>query len=224
MTLQVFDFEQGSDDWNAARRGMVTASVVGQLLSSTGKVADNDTSRALTTHLAAERITDYTEPNYVSADMERGNFDEPIAREHYRDHYAPVTECGFMVREEFGFKIGYSPDGLVGTDGLIEIKSRRQKKHLQTIINDRVPAENMAQIQAGLLVSGRDWCDFISWSGGMPMWVIRVKPLRAWQEAILQAAAEFETAATNMVARYETVTKGLPETERTINLVEEMRV
>lgn len=223
MTLHVFDFEQGSDEWNTARRGMVTASVVGQLLTSAGTVAHNDTSRALTTHLAAERITDYTEPNYVSADMERGNYDEPIARDHYSEHVAPVTQCGFMV-DTFGYAIGFSPDGLVGTDGLIEIKSRRQKKHLDTILKNQVPVENIAQIQAGLLVSGRDWCDYCSWSGGMPMWRIRIYPDIKWQEAIIEAVAEFEESAATMIDRYEIRTRNLPETERTINLVEEMRV
>ena len=62
-----------------------------------------------------------------------------------------------MVRTEPGWKLGYSPDGLVGDDGLIEVKSRRAKKQLQTILSGQVPAENMPQLQAGLLVSGRSW-------------------------------------------------------------------
>jgi len=222
MTLHVYDFDQGSDEWHDARRGIVTASAVGQLLTSSGTVARNETSRALTNLLVAERITGYTDPTYVSADMERGKYDEPIARDHYSEHMAPVTHVGFMVREEFGFKLGYSPDGLVGDDGLIEIKSRRQKKHLETILIDNVPAENMAQIQCGLLVSRRKWCDYVSWCGGMPMWTIRVTPNRHWQEAILEAVAAFEETATTMIARYENTTCGLPETERTLDLYTEM--
>lgn len=221
MTLQILDVEQGTPEWDAARRGMVTASVVGQLLTSSFTVAHNDTSRALTAHLTAERITDYTEPNYVSADMERGNNDEPIARDHYSEHVSPVRQCGFMVNT-FGYPIGYSPDGLVGTDGLIEIKSRRQKKHLDTILTNAVPPENMSQIQAGLLVSGRAWCDYVSWCGGMPMWVIRVYPNQHIQEAIIQAVAEFEETAATMIARYEQHTDGLPATERGIDLYTEM--
>jgi len=222
MTLTTYDFEQGSDEWNAARRGMVTASVVGQLLTSSGTVAHNETSRALTNLLVAERITGYTDPTYVSADMERGNYDEPLARDHYSENIEPVTQVGFMVRDEFGFKLGFSPDGLVGDDGLIEIKSRRQKKHLETILTDKVPTENMAQIQCGLLVSRRKWCDYCSWSGGMPMWTIRVTPNRHWQEAILEAVAAFEETATTMITRYENITRGLPETERTPDLYTEM--
>ena len=224
MTLHTYEFEQGSEEWDDARRGIVTASVVGQLLTSSASIASNDISRSLTLKLTAERITGYTEPTYVSTDMARGTYDEPIARDHYSEHIAPVTQVGFMVRDEFGFKLGYSPDGLVGDDGLIEVKSRRQKKHLETILTDKVPAENMAQIQCGLLVSRRKWCDYVSWCGGMPMWTIRVTPNRHWQEAILEAVAAFEETATTMITRYENVTRGLPETERTITLVEEMRI
>jgi hypothetical protein len=81
-----------------------------------------------------------------------------------------------MVRDDWGFSLGYSPDGLVGDDGLIEVKCRRQKKHLQTILADEVPPENMAQLQCGLLVSGREWIDYVSYCGGMPMYVKRVYP------------------------------------------------
>src|SRR5690606_36899576 len=134
----------------------VTASVVGQLITTkTIKPAANDTSRALTALLVAERITGWSDPVYVSDDMMRGTLDEPVARDLYSKHYAPVVECGFMVRYEDGWRLGYSPDGLVGDDGLIEVKSRRAKAQLVTILADEVPASNMAQIQAGLLVSGR---------------------------------------------------------------------
>lgn len=215
MTLHEYpDLEQGSDAWLEARRGIVTASVVGQLITPTLKVADNPTSRGLTTSLVAERITGHIEEPYVSNDMLRGTLDEPIARAKYAEHNAPVTEMGFMVRDDWGFRLGYSPDGLVGNDGLIEIKSRRQKTQLHTILTGEIPAENMAQLQAGLLVSGREWIDYVSYSGGMPMWVKRVHPDPAWHAAILNAAARFEQTATEMVADYTTAIDGLPTTER----------
>ena len=220
MTLHEFpDLEQGSEEWLTQRRGIVTASVVGQLVTAkTIKAASNDYSRALTASLVAERITGYTEQTYMNDDMLRGTLDEPRARALYSERYAPVVELGFMVRDDSGFKIGYSPDGLVGDDGLIEVKSRRQKKHLQTILSDQVPAENMAQIQAGLFVSSREWCDYISYCGGMPMWVKRVLPDPAWREAIIAAVIAFETAAGEMIATYEQATKGLAQTERVIDL------
>jgi hypothetical protein len=220
MTLRELpDLIQGSDEWHAQRRGMVTASVVGQLLTTTTLApANNDTSRGLTATLVAERITGYTEPTYVNDDMLRGINDEPLAAEKYGENYAPVKPVGFMVRDDWDFSIGYSPDGLVGDDGLIEVKSRRQKKHLQTILSDAVPPENMAQMQAGLLVSGRAWCDYVSYCGGMPLWVKRVEPDLEWFGAIVLAVASFETKAAEMVAAYEKATKGLPATERPIEM------
>src|SRR5665647_1457805 len=216
MTLRELpDLVQGSDEWLDQRRGMMTASVVGQLITpKTIKPAANDTSRALTTLLVAERITGWTDPVYVSDDMFRGTMDEPIVRDLYTRHYAPVTECGFMVRDDWGYSIGYSPDGLVGDDGLIEVKSRKAKTQLMTIVADEVPLSNMAQIQCGLLVSGRDWCDYVSYCGGMPMWVKRVTPDQKWYVAIVDAVVAFEEAAARIVATYRAADTGLPATER----------
>ena len=206
---------QGTDEWLQARCGLLTASTIGQLITpKTVRPAANDYSRALTATLVAERITRHVEPIYVSTDMERGTLDEPYARDIYSEHYAPATEIGFMVRDFGTIRIGYSPDGLVGTDGLIEIKSRRQKKHLETILADEVPLENMAQIQTGLLVSGREWLDYVSYCGGMPLYVKRVFPDPKWQQAILDAANIFEDTAAVMIGNYRLQTAGRPATER----------
>ena len=216
MALRVLpDLAQGSDSWHDQRRGIVTASVVGRLITTkTLKPADNDESRGLTALLTAERITGYTDPTGQSDDMFRGIVDEPIARDVYSKHYEPAIEVGFMVRDDWGFSIGYSPDGLVGDDGLIEVKSRRQKKHLQTILADDVPAENMAQLQCGLLVSGRKWIDYVSYCGGMPLYRKRVTKDPAWFRAIVAAVAQFETTAAEMVAAYTKKTEHMPATER----------
>ena len=215
-SIRIFnDIEQGTEEWHAIRRGIVTASVVGLLITTkTMKPAANDGSRGLTMTLAAERITNYTEPSATSRDMLRGKLDEPFAREAYSREHAPAIETGFMIRDDFGFQIGYSPDGLVGENGLIEIKSRAQKKHLATILADAVPAENMAQIQTGLLVSGREWCDYVSYCGGMPLWVRRVEPDPAWAEAIIAAVAKFEENAAHMIGIYNMATEGAQPTER----------
>jgi hypothetical protein len=223
MSLEIFNnVEQGSDEWHTMRRGIVTASVVGQLITpKTIKPAANDTSRGLAATLVAERITGFTEPFHETADMERGSLDEPYARDIYAEHYAPVTKLGFMVRDDWGFKIGYSPDGLVGDDGLIEIKSRKQRIQLQTILDDEVPLANMAQIQCGLLVSGRKWLDYVSYSGGMPLYVKRVLPNPAWHEAIIAAVKALEESAAYMIGAYEVETADMPATER-INHYEEI--
>jgi len=176
-------------------------------------VANNDTSRGLTNTLVAERITGrvvQTSPNQA---MQRGTLDEPYAREVYAEHHAPVDEVGFMVRDFGKFKLGYSPDGLVGDDGLIEIKSRDPKKHLATILADEVPAENMAQCQTGLFVTRRAWLDYTSYAGGMPLWTKRVYPDARWQDAITDAALTFESNAADITNRYLAAVEGLPATE-----------
>lgn len=216
MTLHVYEnLEQGSAEWLEARAGLLTASVIGQLITTkTVLPAQNETTRALTAQLVAERLTGHVEPTFTSDDMLRGTLDEPYARDAYAEHYAPVDQVGFMVRDLGVARIGFSPDGLVGSDGLIEIKSRRQKKHLATVLADQVPTENMAQIQCGLLVSGREWCDYISWCGGMPMWTKRVYPDQRWFDAITEAVELFEENAAQMTAYYHTAVDGLPTTDR----------
>lgn len=187
------------------------------------KPADTDTARTLTMTLAAERITGHVEEVFPSRDMERGTLAEPYARDVYGEHYQPATEVGFMVRDFGGYKIGFSPDGLVGDDGLLEIKSPRQKKHLATILADEVPAEHMAQCQAGLLVSGREWLDFISYNGGMPLFVKRVEPDPKWFAAIKDAVTAFEEASAQMLDTYLTAIEGRPTTER-IDFFPEMEI
>lgn len=220
MTLTVHkELAQGSQEWFDQRRGIVTASVVGRLVTpKTIKPADNPESRGLAMLLAAERITGWTDPTFTSDDMWRGIEDEPKARAKYAEHYAPVAEAGFMVEDRWGFRIGYSPDGLVGDDGLIEIKSRRSKVQLATILADQVPAENMAQLQCGLLVSGRKWIDYVSYCGGMPLYVTRVYPIEAWHEAILNAVSAFEEVVADMMRTYSASIEGLHMTDRPAEL------
>ena len=262
--LRIYEeLEQGAPEWLAARGGIVTASVIGQLISKGApdavtaacpkceaaagdpcvslarkvpapiktlhderlavardlppvyRVADGDVARALTLTLVAERITGHVEMIAPSRDMERGTLDEPYARAAYSDDAGvPVAEVGFMVRDFGGYRIGYSPDGLVGNDGLIEIKSRKQKIQLRTVLADEVPAENMAQIQTGLLVSGRAWLDYVSYCGGMPLYVKRVFPDPDWFAAIIAAAISFEDTATTMFDTYAKRVEGRPLTER----------
>ena len=217
MALKIYDnLTQGTDEWLEARRGIVTASVVGQLITTkTMKPANNDTSRGLMMTLLAERITGFIDPVYVSEDMLRGTMEEPIARQAYADHTGvQVDQVGFMTEDIGGARLGYSPDGLVSDDGLIEIKSRRPKKHVKTILEDRVPVENMAQIQCGLLVSGRAWCDYVSFCSGMTLWIKRVYPDDQWADAIAEAVTQFEDLAAKALTTYTLRTDGMPVMER----------
>ena len=200
------DCVQGSDQWFEIRRGLITASEMKLIITPTLKTASNDKEKAHCYELAAQRISGYTEPSYVGDDMLRGWEDEVEARQLYGENYEPVQETGFVTNDSLGFKIGYSPDGLVGDSGLIEIKSRRQKYHIKTIIENvseqTIPEEYMIQIQTGLWVTGREWCDFISYSGGLEMVTIRVYPDEKIQTAILAAATEFETRVNAVVEKY----------------------
>ncbi len=215
MSLHIYaDVEQGSDRWHALRRGIVSASTVGKLLTPTLKVASNDVSRALTATLVAERITGFTEDSPMTSDMWRGVESEPYARDIYSGHYQQAVEVGFMRRDEPDWSLGYSPDGLVGDDGLIEIKSPRAKGHLNTILADEVPPFYMPQLQAGLLVSARSWIDYVSYCGGMPLYVKRVLPDQKWFDAITDACLTFEAKAAQMVAAYTQATANLPATKR----------
>jgi len=215
MTLQVFtDIEQGTEEWNDQRRGIVTASAIGRLITPTLGVADNETSRGLTAALIAERVTGWTEETPMTSDMWRGRDAEPFARDIYSGHYQQAVEVGFMLRTEDDWQLGYSPDGLVGIDGLIEIKAPRAKTHLRTILADEVPAFYMPQLQAGLLASGREWIDYVSYVGGMPMYVKRVLPDQRWFDAIEAACRAFEAEAVETVADYRTRVVGMPNTER----------
>lgn len=215
MTLtQHPDLVQGTPEWRDARCGMVTASVVAKLLTPTLKVADNDTSRGVVATLVTERLTGHGSDDVpVSSDIWRGIHSEPYARGAYSEHHGHVREMGFMSRDDWGFQIGYSPDGLVGDDGLVEIKCPRARNHLLTVLRDEVPTQHMAQLQTALLVSGRSWVDFVSFFGGMPLYRRRVEPDTAWHDAIVAAVTAFEAQAEEMSAAYTEASAGLPPTE-----------
>jgi hypothetical protein len=210
------DLIQGSDEWLAARCGLLTASEMKLIITPTGKAAANDKERAHLWELLAQRISGHVEPSFVSDDMLRGQTDEFDARALYAKHHAPVEQVGFVTNDEWGFTIGYSPDALVGDAGLIECKSRRQKYQVETITTGQVPAEYLIQIQTGMLVTGRQWCDFVSYSGGLPMVVIRVPADPEMQNRILDAAEAFEERLLVKLAAYREASAGLIPTERRI--------
>ena len=209
---------QGSDEWHAARCGLLTASEMGRIITAKAlKPAANDKASAHLYELLAQRFTGYVEPTYVSDDMLRGQADEIEARALYARHHAAIDEVGFVTRAfGDGLVIGCSPDGLVGDDGLIEIKSRRQKFQAETIVSNAVPDEYVIQVQTALLVAGRAWCDFISYCGGMPLAVIRTWANEAVQEAILAAAQSFEATLTEKLAVLQARAGDLIPTERRI--------
>ena len=210
------DLIQGSEEWMAARCGLLTASEMSLIITPTLKAASNEKERTHLYELLAQRITQYVEPRYVSDDMLRGQEDEIDALIAYEKNHAAIERVGFVTNDKWGFTIGYSPDALVGDDGLVECKSRRAKYQVQTIVEGKVPSEYMIQLQTGLLVTERKWIDFVSYSGGLPMFVVRVEPIAEYQEAIIAAATDFENRIKAAQGKYAAASEGLIPTERKI--------
>ncbi|WP_313330035.1 lambda exonuclease family protein [Pseudomonas oryzihabitans] len=170
--MQLLDLEQGSEAWLAARLGIITASEVKSLLvKGQGERGFGADAISYMDQLIGERITG------VSADAfggnrhtERGHLMEPVARKLYADtEECQVDQVGIILNHG----IGYSPDGLVGSDGLVEIKTKLPKIQVGVILAGEIPKEHIAQCQAGLWVSEREWIDFISYWPGMPLFVKR---------------------------------------------------
>lgn len=193
MTLTIYeDLEQGSDAWLQMRCGVLSASIMNDILTPTLRASNNDKTRQAVYDLACQRVTNYIEPQFWTDAMLRGHDDEIVARDLYSENYEPVTEIGGMMREfDFG-NVWYSPDGLVWGDGLIEVKSRRQGLHFKTVSDGEVPKEHVLQCQAALIISGREWLDYISICRGMPLFVQRVTPDPKYRDAILSACEDFE--------------------------------
>lgn len=194
---------QGSDEWKMARCGILTASEM-KLIITPKKLeyAQNEKEKSHLYELAAQRINQYVEPTYIGDEMIRGQDDESYARETYDESYARVETCGFITNDEFGFILGYSPDGLVGENRAIEGKSRRQKFQVESIVNWKVPEEHSIQVQTGLLVSKRNTMDYLSYCGGMPMATIAVEADKAIQDAIIKAATIFHEKLEKIIQAY----------------------
>ena len=223
MVSYYSDIVQGSDEWLAARSGLLTASEMKLIVTPTLKPASNDKERAHLYELLAQRITKHVEPRYISDDMLRGQEDEIEARFAYEKEYGKVLQVGFITNDKWGFTIGYSPDGLVGSVGLLECKSRAQKHQIRTLVDyvsaDTIDPDFMLQCQTGLLVSERKWIDLVSYCGGLPMATVRVWPDAKIQEAIIEAATAFESRLNAAYEKYQSLLasdKRLIPTERKI--------
>jgi hypothetical protein len=236
MTITIHHVLQGSAEWRALRRGLITASEMCLLMTPTLKQADNAKSRSHLNELLAQRITGYVEPSYCSDDMERGHIDEAEYRRVYEAHTGrAIQEVGFVTNASLiaGCVVGCSPDGLVGGEfadpgdhGMIEGKSRRQKFQIETILSRAVPTDYVLQVQTGMLICERDWCDFISYSGGLPMFIRRVYPDPKMQAAILGTIRSTEQWLSDALGMYEAQVKenGYPMTERKTNQDGEIQV
>jgi len=208
--------KQNTPEWDAIRRGVITASAMKVLITPTGKLADNDGSRGYLRKLLAERITGTSESGYYNDDMARGHTLEPLARDYYSQHRTPLMECGFITRDYGSYCIGCSPDGLVCDDGLIEIKCRLPKHHLADIFSNEVPAEHLIQVQTGLAVTERDWNDYVSFTPGLPLLTIRAYRNEPLIKTIEAAAANAEEQMHEMMELYLKMAETMPPTKPVI--------
>jgi hypothetical protein len=199
-----FDLVQHTEEWKAARCGILTASVMHGLVTPTGKIAENDETRSIMFDLVCQRVHGMEVVNsFQSYDMARGVLDEVDAARLYDKNHNELQSCGFLVNDRHGFKLGFSPDGLlVKKRGQIETKSANPVLQLKTIMADEMPKKHIPQVQAGLLVSEREFCDFNSYCGGMPMFTIPVYPDDGFQKLLLEAAENAEEKMTVMEQAY----------------------
>jgi hypothetical protein len=224
MIKYYHEIEQGTPEWHELRRGVLTSTAIKTLITPTRKLADNDKTRAHVYEVAAQRITGRTENTFLSFDMMRGHTEEIISRDLYSHHYAQVTECGFITNDSLGVTVGYSPDGLVGEDGIIEIKSAKARIQVERITDGGIPNEHYAQVQTGLWVTGREWCDFISYSNGMRMMVVRIKADPDYHALIEEAAKSFEAKVADVIAHYELNSDGMIMAEYIEPLTDEIQI
>ncbi len=158
---------QGSEEWFAARCGRVTASRVADVIAKTRN--GWGASRAnYAAELIAERLTGVTAPSFTNAAMQHGTLCEPLARQAYQDrHGVLVSEVAFVEHPEIAMS-GASPDGLVGDDGLVEIKCPNTATHLDTLLGEPIPAKYVTQMQWQMACCGREWCDYCSFDPRLP--------------------------------------------------------
>ena len=154
---------QGSEEWFEARLGLVTASCFSQVLAK----GEGKTRRKYMLKLVAERLTGKVSDSFSNSHTERGSIQEPFARLEYEARTGNlVEEVGFIKHPTL--LVGSSPDGIIGTQGGIEVKSVIPTVQIETIERGSIPYEHAAQVQGNLWVTGREWWDYISYSPDMP--------------------------------------------------------
>jgi len=159
--------EQGSPEWFALRAGKVTASRVADILAKT-KTGPSASRQNYLIELALQRTTGIIQESYTNAAMEWGTQTEPQARVAYEVNTNNfVDQVAFIDHPNIAW-FGCSPDGLVSDRGLVEIKCPNSATHWEYFKSKEPPKKYFIQMQAQMAVSGRDWCDFISFDPRMP--------------------------------------------------------
>ena len=156
--------EQGSQEWLALRAGKVTASKVSDVMSAITTAGYKN----YLADLVVERLTGNKTESFTNAAMQWGVDQESIARAEYEVKTGNFVDQIAFVDHPTIANFGCSPDGLVGNDGLIEIKCPNTATHIDYVMQDKVPTKYIPQIQCQLAVTGRKWCDFVSFDPRLP--------------------------------------------------------
>lgn len=158
---------QRDDDWYAARCGKATASRFRDVMARLKNGSPAADRQKYLTELVVERLTGQPATGYENAAMRWGTEQEAAARAAYEQRTGEVVdETGFVAHDVL--MAGCSPDGLIDWEGLIEIKCPfNSATHIETLLNG-MPAEHMPQIQGQMWITGREWCDFVSFDPRMP--------------------------------------------------------
>ncbi len=182
--------EQGSAEWFATRCGRVTASRVADIIAKT-KTGPGASRKNYLAQLVCERLTNCVEPSFTNAAMMWGVEQEPNARVAYSFLADVDVELVGFVPHPLIEMTGASPDGLVGDDGLVEIKAPQSATHIDTLLGRSVPEKYVTQMQWQMACTGRTWCDFASFDPRLPE-NLRLFVARVHRDDALIASLEAE--------------------------------
>jgi putative phage-type endonuclease len=161
--------EQRTDEWHALRCGKITASRIADIMRS-GRGGKPSASRArYMGELITERLTGQPTPSFKSNDMQWGNDTEAEAADAYAFLHGHELETVAFVQHPLISTSGASPDRLVGSDGLVEIKCPASHTHIETLLGAEVANNYILQMQWQMDCTGRKWCDFVSYDPRMPV-------------------------------------------------------
>ncbi len=187
--------EQGTSGWLRARCGCLTASRMADAVAYLKGGKEAEARRKLKIELLTERLTDMAVERYVNEAMRWGIETEPEAKERYEEITGRLIQpCGFALHGDIEF-FGASPDGLLSVDGLIEIKCPTSTTHMQWLLDGVVPDQHKPQMLAQMAVTGRQWCDFMSYdprfADGKAIFIRRFEPTSEEIKAVEDAARLF---------------------------------
>jgi len=198
--IEIINCEQGSPEWHAARAGIVTASEFATVLAKGRGGGESKTRRTYMLRLLGERLTGEVAESYSNGHMERGKALEAEARDAYAFlHDADYVQVGFIRNGD----AGASPDGLIGADGMVEIKTKLPHLQLDVLLTDEVPSEHIAQCQGALWIAEREWIDFVSYWPKLPLFVKRIHRDEAYIERLAAAVAEFNAELAQLQQRFQ---------------------